>query len=275
MTDNNAISECAFNNSTKKGNLCSGNEGILYMKQMIKKYNNHINVENSKNIFDEAKLLTKCDSESCVISDKKFEEVAGNNKVYNIKKKFKPFGPRNNKEWLSNFNIDQVLNQWKDNYPGFVHIPFQMIDFARQKTKLETIDLVKECKNGMKSFATVINTDYSKGPGIHWFCIYGDFSNNNNIIIEYFNSSGTMPLNEIHEWLVKTIKKLNDAHLNARYEIVTRNEIQKSSSECGVFSLYYIYARLNNIPYTKFSELGLLNDEDMYEFRKYLFRRYE
>ena len=45
---------------------------------------------------------------------------------------------------------------------------------------------------------------------------------------------------------------------------------QKSKSECGVYSLFYIWARVHNIPPEQFSK-NAIPDKLMFEFRQHLF----
>lgn len=272
-----ATTECAFNIKANDG-ICSDESTIELIRQLVKNLNPNEELKKmvNKEIVEKAKKLLNCDEESCVIAHSEFEKIAGKKTVDDIKdKRFKPEGPWNSKEWLSNFNIDQVLDQWKDIFPGFVHIPYQMRDFEEQRKELATINIADEYRKGMKSFGTVVNTDPSNKNGTHWFCLYGDFNKSDSITLEYFNSSGSLPLREIHEWLHKT-KDILEKRLKktVKIVIVSRDEIQKSDSECGVFSLWYIYCRLKDVPYQHFSKLGSVNDNDMYEFRKYLFRKY-
>jgi hypothetical protein len=45
---------------------------------------------------------------------------------------------------------------------------------------------------------------------------------------------------------------------------------QKSNSECGAYSLYYIWLRLQGKPYTFFKD-NLITDSNMLEFRSTIF----
>jgi len=270
--------ECAFNlkkEGRQNDRICSDETGIEIMRQVLRNMNKEIDGKSNEELVDDLDKELKCEGvESCIYVSPEFIKVAGKRTADKIKNKiFKADGPWNSKEWLSNFNIDDVLDQLEDVYPGFVHIPFQMRDFEKQKTELSGIDLVKEYKKGMKSFATAINTDYSDKSGTHWFCLYGNFDGDV-ITLEYFNSSGNYPLSEVHEWLHKT-KSLLEKKLNktVKIVIVSKNEIQKSNSECGVFCLYYIMSRLDGAPYDYFSKAGLVTDKMMYDFREFLYRK--
>ena len=268
-------SECAFHNKEgEKSGVCSGNEGIDVMKKILDDLNVNHSGKSNEDILKTTQKKLACDSESCVVNDSKFTKVS-NLDVEKLKKeKFKPEGPWKDDTWLNNDNIDEVLDQWSNVYPGFVHIPFQMRDFNEKGTELAKIDLYIRYKEGMKSFGVVLNTDYSTGNGVHWFAIYGDFSDPNDITLEYFNSSGTLPLKEVHNWLYSTKALLESHDLKVKVIVVSRIEHQKSDTECGVFSLWYIYCRLNGVPYTFFDKPNAVTDDMMYKFRRHLYRKY-
>ena len=56
----------------------------------------------------------------------------------------------------------------------------------------------------------------------------------------------------------------------AEVKKITELEIQKSHTECGVFSLIYIYSRLKGKPQNWFAVIGI-KDSHMLKFRKRLF----
>jgi hypothetical protein len=46
---------------------------------------------------------------------------------------------------------------------------------------------------------------------------------------------------------------------------------REDTANCGSYALFYIWKRLNGIPYTYFAE-NKIKDEHMEEFRKFLYR---
>jgi len=268
-----STSECKFGNVNK---ICSPPNVIESMKKLIEQLSNENAEEilryniSDENVINKAKKLLNCKSESCIIASNEFSNLVGKNKANAIKNAiFKPSGPWKDNAWLSNVNIDEVLDQWSDIYPGYNHIPFKMNDTIKN-VKINSI-----CKNSMKCFSIAINTDKSSGPGIHWFCIYGDFDNHNEKrTLEYFNSSGAKPSREVHEWIHET-KHNSEKELGGETEIVlvNKNDLQKGTSECGIFVLWYIYSRLNDVPPEFFNESESADDEKMFQLRRHLFRR--
>ena len=260
--------ECKFGRKIEN-NICSDNNVIKMMEDMLKKLSYKNIGHEPLEIIKKSNEITNCNSESCIISSKPFIKLYGEEKAETIKRKlFKPYGPWDDNSWLSNSNIDEVVNQWVEIYPGHHHFDFKMRDNLKQ------INISREYKRGMNSFSIVVNTDITTGNGIHWFCIFGEFKDDE-ITIEYFNSSGELPLPETHEWLVLTKNNLekNIKDKKIEYIIVSKLQLQKSSSECGVFSLWYIWLRLNEYPYNIINEPSMATDKIMYQFRTYIFRK--
>jgi len=265
--------ECAFN--LKNKGICSDPYIINKIKELVVETKN-VPPKNDKKLFDDLKEKYNCKSESCVLTQPEIKEFIPKYELEkNLQLRFKPKGPRNSFNWLSNFDIDDVLEQIQKKYTDkkFYHINFQMRDFEKMGSELARLDFYEKYKQNYRTFGTIINTDYSTGQGIHWFAIFGDFLDNNNCFtIEYFNSSGEPPLDEIliwmkkvkHEWDTKFDKNVKDI-------IVSNIHHQTDNHSCGAYSLYYIISRLEGIPYKHFRE-NRIDDKVMHEFRKYLFR---
>lgn len=246
---------------------CKLNSSVCSPEYIIEEVKDKLNVtlDEPDEIIYEAIEKTNCDSESCLI-----KKVIVNNDVI-LDKYFKPEGPRNDTSLLDNYNIDNVLKQWTEIYPKFYFIKFQMIDFEEMKTELATVNILDIIKNGYKSMGVVLNTDVSSGKGIHWFCLYCEFKSNMNTL-EYFNSSGRMPRDEVLAWLNKTNSILNDNGIKSNIVIASNIQHQiDSETECGPYSLYYIWSRLNKVSYKEFDNKRI-PDKKMIEFRETLFR---
>ena len=141
------------------------------MKAAIKKLSKFTGVVGSpEKILEAAKKKTGCDTESCVYKSEKIREVLTDDEVTDILKEyFKPSGPAFSTEWLSNYNIDDVLDQFQKKYRSFYHVYFQMRDFANKKLNneekrdpemlkysLNDIDFSKKIKEGVKTFGCVL-----------------------------------------------------------------------------------------------------------------------
>lgn len=225
-------------------------------------------------IINSLKEKTNCTNEICVIKSSSVEDKLGRDLVSKILDTyFKVRGPKYNIEkWLSNDDIDKTLNQWKkiDGFNTFYPIPFQMRDFQAKKTELATMNFKQLYDHGSRTFGCVPNTDWSSGNGQHWFAFFFDFREEP-YTIEYFNSSGECPFREFNQWLNETEQSLQTQfNKPVKKIIVTRVQNQYDNSSCGCYSLYYIYSRLNGIPWLWFRN-NRVPDKKMHEFRKFLF----
>jgi hypothetical protein len=233
---------------------------------------NNQSSNNTKELINKLKKETGCSSELCIIKSSKAKSVLGYdlvNKILDVY--FKIEGPKNNIEkWLSNEDIDKTLKQWTHKFKHFYPIPFQMRDFEKKNTELAVLDFKKLYDDGYRYFGCIPNTDWSSGGGQHWFALFFNFDTEP-YTLEYFNSSGELPLPEYNSWLNKTEEKLqNKFRKPVNKEIVTEIQNQYDNSSCGCYSLYYIYSRLNGIPMEWFRN-NVVEDEKMHDFRKFLF----
>ena len=267
-----AENQCAFHINSVD-NVCSDQFTLSKMREFIDSLDIKYDGTTPGEIVEKAKEATGCDSEICIIKNNKLAAFIDQPSNI-IKSRFKPEGPAQTTAWLNNDNIDHALAQWSRMYPDFLHIPFQMVDFDEQETRLAQTDLCDAYDKNKRRAGCVINTDKSTGSGIHWFCIFCNLTGDK-WTLEYFDSAGDYPKKSVHTWLNSQRMKLAEKFPEKRIEVVdvTRNnQLQKSTTECGVFSLWYILSRLNNIPYTYFAQPLAITDDMMYKFRKFLFR---
>jgi hypothetical protein len=225
-------------------------------------------------IVDDLKSKTKCTTELCIIKSKSIGSKLGRDIVNRIiDTYFKVQGPKLDVEkWLSNHDIDNTLIQWQKipEFKTFYHIPFQMRDFQEKNTELATLNFVQLYNEGYRTFGCVLNTDWSSGNGQHWFAFFFDFRQEP-YTIEYFNSSGECPLREFNKWLNDKQQQLQSEFNKPVDKIIaTRVQNQYDNSSCGCYSLYYIYSRLNGVPWQWFRD-NIVPDKKMHEFRKFLF----
>lgn len=263
--------ECAFSKD-HTASVCSTRPLIQKMAELVKKTGQKININDPIKVVDEAKKTLGCGSESCVIQHPEFVKFANLDNVDELLDAlFKPVGPALNNGLLSNYNIDKVLEQFEIKYKGFLHIPFHMQGFTNSDTRLMTADLAEHLKEPGRSFGVVMNTDTYNGPGIHWYCLFGE--NKDGVIsLEYFNSSGLNALTETEIWLKK---KQFELHKKLKMPIVMKYsngiQFQHDNHSCGVYCLMYIWLRLENVEQKHF-KANIFNDKLMKKARAILFR---
>lgn len=239
-----------------------------------------------------------CTDEVCVLKQSNvLSKTEKNELLFNH---FKPIAPINPKDWLSNTQLDQLQEQlykMHDNYYySFIHmIDMKMIphEFEHlldhnviELTKISFVDemnntngakIIKDGKS-LKTYGVVFNTDPSYKSGQHWFAMFFDFRTKGTLedpyTIEYFNSAGSKLNNKVYEYFVQLA---NDISFKTKKicNFITVTNIQHQSPKtgnCGAYSLYYIHARLNNVPRSYFNDKALTIDDDIItEFRKIIF----
>ena len=233
----------------------------------------------TNNILNKALKLTNCTDEICVI-----KQVLPHDKTA-IPTTFKLKGPRDNVKRLSNYDIDGVLSQWCLKNDKFYNWGFNMIDFDKQGASLakyNMVDILKGdaplnlgkyggiVKRPCNIAACIVNTDKYSGGGIHWFAVLCD-CRSEPYTVEYFNSSGNPPREQIIDWMERTAKQLST---HTGKQVVQKTNVgsrhQYGNSECGLYSLFFIRHRLDGNPYDSFLEYAY-KDDIMTEFRKYCF----
>lgn len=180
-----------------------------------------------------------------------------------VKYNFKPFGPREGTMWLSNVDIEGVLEKWSNIYRDKVVVfPYCMIDFEKTGELFNDIDLESLRKKKYMAMC-VLNTDVSSGPGKHWICTCIDMSTDSPTI-EYFDSGGRPPPKPLY-------KKLLSLSVEHKVKILMSSVVhQRKNTECGVYCLYFLDSRLRGRDFSFFTDKRI-SDENIQIFRKYLF----
>jgi hypothetical protein len=217
-----------------------------------------------------------CDTEACVVTHPEFKRFAAEEAGVSrdeveaeAKAAFKPVGPRNSTALLTNFHIDAVLAQWATAHPGFHPYPFAMSDFEEMGHPLAGLKDIGA--GGSTSCAgCVMNTDVSSGRGKHWVALFLDFRASP-WTVEYFNSAGNPPPPHIAAWMERAAAKLAKKKPCEPVH-VTRVRHQRGNTECGLYSLFYIYSRLTKTGWRRFEDGGDIPDDAMTEFRERVFR---
>ena len=268
--------------------VCSTKSAIKEMKKVLEERRvNTSPLVTDKAVVDAMKEELNCKTEKCVLTNPKFVKPEIKQIIQESISRLKPKGPANTTALLNNTNIDGILKRLTRKFKKFYHMGFQMIDFAGEKdskgnwknvgrtvltpTELGTIDMVKDViEKGYESFGVVLNTDVRTGGGIHWFSLYAQF-NVDPITLEYFNSSGNKPVRQIQEWLAKTEDAIRASGRKVSVIALSGVVHQKDSdTECGLYSLYYIWNRLKGVPAINFQKKRI-PDSMMIKFRPHLF----
>lgn len=201
------------------------------------------------------KRLSQCSDEDCWL--RQIKDTALRKKLE--KYIFAPKHPRewkyNPNEWLSNYDIFNVLTQWENAYPEFEFIGPTFIDFdaPREGTNGQCVErelcrfsLEDQIRAGRKKVAIVFNLDKHTQSGSHWVSLWVDIEDK---FIFYFDSAGAKIPPEIAR-LVARIRE-QGARLKRRRPIRFRfyenhpMEHQYGNTECGMYSLFFIITMLS------------------------------
>jgi hypothetical protein len=207
-----------------------------------------ITIDNPQNVFKSLKQKLKCSAklDSTSTTDLCWiKNIDNPNLQKEIKKKiFIPEKPtewkKNPTEWLSNFDIMDVLKQYEEAYPYFRFIGPSPIDFDKNISGScvnRDLCLFKiNPTDSKQQIGIIFNLDKHDEPGSHWVSMYIDIGDKH---IYYFDSASTSVPNEIGAFKDRLIKE------NPDFSFVSNDiEHQKGNTECGMYSLYFIIKML-------------------------------
>lgn len=276
------VTECAGDQAGLL-TVCSRSKEINKMKQFLAS-RSIVPPRSSQEIIKKTMRAIGVSKESEIYMHPEYKKFIGSKEADTIlNDQFKPKGPANSTALLNNYNIDDTMRHWSIHGKQlfdkkFYHVPYQMIDFEREGTELAHLDIAKLIDEKYDSFGVVLNTDVSAGHGKHWFCIYGDLKHQGTkqdpIILEFFNSSGNKPMEEIYIFFEKQKANLlvnHKIYMEYIYSIAG-TQLQQSKTECGMWSLLYIWSRLMNKPVDWLIKIGATDKEIIEDARRKFFR---
>lgn len=269
-------------------NTANINDKIIYKKTFtIHKLWNLLN--------DKMKYICKNNNDICW-----YDSLIKMSKDYNIKKnindlknkELRPEKPiewnKDPHEWLSNFDIENVMNQYQNNKSfKYVFLGVFPIDFAVKNSSNKcmysdfcNIDIKKYINYKKKFIGLITNLDKHNQSGSHWTSIF--------IVIDpklksygayYYDSTAKNIPSYILDFLNNIKSQLLSIYPNIPFNFYyNKKQHQKSNTECGVFSITFQIRWLNLLKKNKDSNFNdvinnpYLNDNSMYKMRDFLFR---
>jgi hypothetical protein len=255
--------------------------------------NNQIKIKNNKKYLLKT-LLTRMNSnyncnndQICWLNTKVIKNINNNE----IKKyTFRPEGPKQQYEWLSTSNINNVMSQYEKKYKNFKFfgaVPYDFEDLPG--LEIYNLNLDNVVKNNINKLGLVINLDEHTELGSHWVSLYTDLNKNQ---IYFFDSFSNSPGDRIKRLSTKILtymynKKYNknlttkefvkldhshgkiDKDFDVRYN---KLQHQFKNSECGVYSMNFIIRLLNGETFNQITE-NITKDDKMNSCRKSYFRK--
>ena len=231
---------------------CLSGEVIHRIKKSYNENNptRKIRYKNSMKIINALKKnKPTCESEMCWLNEIQDEEKR--KEIIDIF--YAPKQPKewksNPDEWLSNYDILDVLNQYESKYKNFKILGPTPINFdskdMNNKEKCVWDDLCnfslnKYIKKKIDKIGVIFNLAKQGEEGTHWVSLFVDLKHK---YIFYFDSNGEECPNEIKE-LIKRIKEQAKGKNIKLKEIYNKVEHQSTNTECGMYSLYFIITLL-------------------------------
>jgi len=248
----------------KKNNIASSCYSASELSVIKNAYNKHhvSNREKQIHVKDPDQILRElreknahCTTELCwlhAVSDRGLRE-----KIQ--KEAFRPLQPAEWRSkpdaWLSNFDIDAVIQQYEAAYPEFVFLGPTPIDFDTKKDDGKCVteeicgfSLAKEWGKGKKKIGVIYNLDTSEGPGTHWVSMFMDMADPEPYMF-YFNSTAEPMPAEVRALMDRIQTQWLELHGNhgkknhkklIEYTSDDKVEHQHSNTECGMYSLFFI-----------------------------------
>lgn len=239
---------------TVSNNTCYTDTILLQIKNAYNKdpknANNKIQTNNPIVILEELKkrLLHVCNKEDCWLS-----LLSNKQQQYLDETVFAPDKPKewytNPNEWLSNFDILNVLKQYEKSHTNFVFIGPTPIDFdSRIKNSCVWNDLCnfslnEYIKRNVTKIGIIFNLDKHNQSGSHWvsMCI-----NIPKRFIFYFDSACNKTPKEIKNFVKRIQRQGMELNCPLNYIENYPNQHQQSNTECGMYSLYFIITMIDD-----------------------------
>jgi hypothetical protein len=229
------------------------------------------------------KLLTNyfsgvCKKESCWIKHIKQTTAIDDSELTDS---FAPESPSdwksNPTEWLTSVDINKVMKQYEKAYKCFDFIGPSPIDFDTRLMYGECVweelcnfNLEQQIKKNKTKIGIIFNTDPHYKPGEHWLSMFINIKKGS---IYFFDSVG----NKIPEKIMALVKRITKQgrELNPPIEFkFDQNypvEHQYTTSECGIYALYFIVHMLEDKLTEEYLKTHKLKDDYITKFRKIYF----
>lgn len=195
----------------------------------------------------------------------------------------------NKHEWLSNFDIENVLNQFNnrnDLYYKFYGV--YTIDFGLKDTNNTckydgncNINMKDIIKSGKKYFGFITNLCRYNEPGTHWTSSFFVLDPSLKSYGAYYYDSVKRPIPKLLKPVFNDIRKqMNNIYPKKKFNIKISNiKHQNSNTECGIFSIAFqrrwlmlLYKDKHNACFNKVINFNKMNDNVMYLLRNIFFR---
>ena len=181
-------------------------------------------------------------------------------------------------EWLSSTDIEKIEHEYEKLFPHYKFLGCIPIDFdLKSKTGKCLVDalcstkLAELYKKGFRQIGIVFNTDVHTGPGQHWISLFCDLRPELEAPrVTYFDSYSAKPEKEIQRLMKRWRDEWAQTGVHSKPMLTTYNTTrhQFKDTECGMYSVYFHYCCLLEIPMEE-----KISDDIVNSFRQLLFKR--
>lgn len=258
---------CHPKNRTKKYSCYDDNTLVMFKNLWNKKYTtNQIVSTDVMSIWKELQQkIPSCSDEKCWSDQLNVQTNA-----------FSPKSPKDweTNKWLSNFDIEAVLKQYKEAYPNFEYLGPSPIDFDEilgsscVEDKLCKLNIADKIKNKINKIGISINLDKHTGNGTHWVTLFIDIEKK---YIFYFDSCGKKVPTEIKKLMDRIEEQCKSLGIKmTQYDSLNMSH-QSGTTECGMYSLYCIINLLEGKHTIKYFKTHRIPDKDVERYRRVYF----
>lgn len=196
---------------------------------------------------------------------------------------------KNPNEWLSNYDIDHIMFQYSNTKKYFYkYLGTFSIDFAVKNTSGQclyssvcNINIKKDyIDKKIRYIGYITNLDKHNESGSHWTSTFINLDINSKSYGAYYYDSVARKTPVLIENFLKDIQKqCNILYPAKKFKIIHNNkQHQFANSECGMFSIIFQLRWINfllrnkNVTFKKIIGCGSLNDKNVNEMRKSIYR---
>ena len=214
--------------------------------------------------------FVQCKKEDCWLNAIKDEQLRKKIDRY-IFAPDKPYEwKKNPNEWLSNYDIMNVLEQYEERYKHFEFIGPTPIDFDKVKhgtciyNELCKFNLGEQIKKGKTKIGVVFNLSPSTSSGSHWVSLFIDTKSR---VIFYFDSAGETIPKEIKVFVDRVQEQALEFGKEYHYYENHPREHQFGNTECGVYSLFFIITMLTGRTELSKGRLSMKRKIELFQHR--------
>ena len=188
-----------------------------------------------------------------------------------------PEWKKNPTEWLTSVDIMNVMKQYETAYKCFDFMGPSPIDFDTRKLYGECVwdelcnfSLADQVRAGKTKIGMIFNTDPHNKPGQHWLSMFVDVKKKQ---ISFFDSVG----DKIPSKVMALVKRIQDQGQQMTPKITMEfdqnypTEHQYGTTECGIYSIFFIVHMLEDKITEKYLKTHILDDKYMQKFRQVYF----